>query len=213
MTIVAEDNKLRIDKLETSLFRTNTYIIGCKDTEESVLIDAPGEASKITKSLKNSNPKYILVTHNHMDHIGALKELQVNLRIPVAAHSDDSSRLPVSPDIFLNNGDKISFGNVNLKVLHTPGHTPGSVCFLADEYLIAGDTIFPGGPGKTSTPDDLKQILESLKEKIFVLPDNTKIFPGHGNSTVLKKEKKEFDVFSSRPHSPNLCGDVLWLSS
>ncbi|MGB6339420.1 MAG: MBL fold metallo-hydrolase, partial [Candidatus Aminicenantaceae bacterium] len=104
-------------------------------------------------------------------------------------------------------------GNINLEVLHTPGHTPGSLCFIYDRYLFSGDTLFPAGPGRTSTPAAFEQIVRSLKEKIFPLPENTLIYPGHGASTILKKEKEEFAVFSSRTHPPNLCGDVLWLSS
>jgi len=99
-----------------------------------------------------------------------------------------------------------------LKVLHTPGHTAGSLSFLTGKYLISGDTIFPGGPGKTGSPDMFRQIVNSITEKIFALPDDTQVYPGHGDATVLKKEKEEFTVFSSRPHSPDLCGDVLWLS-
>jgi glyoxylase-like metal-dependent hydrolase (beta-lactamase superfamily II) len=79
--------------------------------------------------------------------------------------------------------------------------------------LIAGDTIFPGGPGRTISPTALREIIESITRKIFVLPDDTQVYPGHGDSTALKKEKDEFAVFSSRPHDPQLCGDVLWLSS
>jgi glyoxylase-like metal-dependent hydrolase (beta-lactamase superfamily II) len=81
------------------------------------------------------------------------------------------------------------------------------------KYLIAGDTIFPGGPGKTGSPAALKQIIDSIVSKIFVLPDETEVYPGHGWGTVLGKEKKEFAVFSTKTHDPNLCGDVLWLSS
>jgi glyoxylase-like metal-dependent hydrolase (beta-lactamase superfamily II) len=104
-------------------------------------------------------------------------------------------------------------GKIKLQVLHTPGHTPGSVCFKVSKYLISGDTIFPGGPGKSGSPDNLKQIIKSITDKIMVLPDDTAIYPGHGEATTLNKEKQEFAVFSSRPHDPNLCGDVLWLSS
>ena len=107
----------------------------------------------------------------------------------------------------------ICFGRVELKVLHIPGHTPGSLAFLVGHYLMWGDTVFPGGPGKIASPIDLKQIIESITDKLFVLPDDTQVFPGHGDSTILKKEKDEFAVFSSRPHASNLCGDVLWLSS
>jgi len=115
--------------------------------------------------------------------------------------------------VLLDDGDVVSFGIVNLEVLHTPGHTPGSLCFRRGRYLISGDTIFPGGPGKTRSPAGLRQIIESITGKIFILPDDTEIYPGHGGSTTLKKEKDEFAVFSSRPHNADLCGDVLWLSS
>ena len=84
---------------------------------------------------------------------------------------------------------------------------------MTGRYLISGDTIFPGGPGKTGTPADFKQIVESIKARLFVLPDDTEVYPGHGDATVLGKEKKEFAAFASRPYSSNLCGDVLWLSS
>jgi glyoxylase-like metal-dependent hydrolase (beta-lactamase superfamily II) len=148
-----------------------------------------------------------------MDHVDALAALKSALNVPLAAHEDDAGGLPVKPEQFLNDGDTISFGEIQLKVLHTPGHTPGSLCFLTDSYLISGDTIFPGGPGKTWSPDDFKKIVESLTNKIFTLPDETHVYPGHGDATVLKKEKHEFEAFSSKPHDPDLCGDVVWLSS
>ncbi len=148
-----------------------------------------------------------------MDHIGALSELRSRLGIPLAAHSEDARSLPVPPEIWLNDGDTVSFGNIRLEVLHTPGHTPGSLCFKADKYLLSGDTIFPGGPGNTRSPASLRQIIQSLVSKVFTLDDDTELYPGHGEPTVLKKEREEFAVFSSRPHGPDLCGDVLWLSS
>jgi glyoxylase-like metal-dependent hydrolase (beta-lactamase superfamily II) len=113
----------------------------------------------------------------------------------------------------LKDGDTIEVGKLKFKVLHTPGHTPGSLCFLVGKYLISGDTIFPGGPGKTGTPADFKQIVKSLDTRLFVLPDDIEVYPGHGEGTVLGKEKKAFAVFASKPHDANLFGDVLWLSS
>lgn len=213
MPIVDKGDHVQIDKIETAPFGTNAYVVVCRTTGDSVLVDAPGEAPRIEESLKGTNPTYILLTHGHIDHIGALSELKSRLQVPIAAHASDTGSLASQPDILLNDGDEVAFGNVKLKVLHTPGHTPGSLCFLTDRYLLSGDTIFPGGPGRTNTPRDLEQIIDSITGKIFVLPDDTRIHPGHGDSTVLKKEKEEFAVFSSRPHSPNLCGDVLWLSS
>jgi glyoxylase-like metal-dependent hydrolase (beta-lactamase superfamily II) len=84
---------------------------------------------------------------------------------------------------------------------------------LTGSFLISGDTIFPGGPGKTWSPGDFKKIVESLTGNIFTLPDETQVYPGHGDSTIVKKEKQKFEAFSSKPHDPNLCGDVVWLSS
>jgi hydroxyacylglutathione hydrolase len=213
VTRVAKNEYVQIDRLILGAFDTNSYIITCPLTGKSVLVDAPAEASEILRALEGTSTKYILVTHNHMDHIGALTELKSRLRIPIGVHGLDVKGLPLRPEIFLGEGEEISCGNMSLKVLHTPGHTPGSLCFLVGKYLISGDTLFPGGPGKTKSPADLKQIIESITTKIFVLPDDTEIYPGHGDATLLKKEKAEFSIFSSRSHDPNLFGDVLWLSS
>ena len=213
MTSVVKDDRIQIEKLELGPFGTNAYILICRNTGDSVVVDAPADAGKILELLKETSPKHILITHNHMDHTGALAELKAALGLPVAAHADDAGRLPVSADQLLNDGDVVSCGDIKLSVLHTPGHTPGSLCFLTGNYLIAGDTIFPGGPGKTGSPADFKRIMESLSAKIFVLPDGIQIFPGHGNSSILKKERHAFEAFSARPHDPNLCGDVLWSAS
>ncbi|MFC1986981.1 MBL fold metallo-hydrolase [Chloroflexota bacterium] len=212
MAIVAEDDAIRIERLELGPFRTNAYIVTCRKMRDSALIDAPAEASIIIDKLKNTNPKYILLTHNHLDHISALAQLRAELKVPLAAHTLDAGNLTSPPEILLSDRNVVSLGNLKFEVLHTPGHTKGSLCFRVGRYLIAGDTIFPGGPGKTSSPAAFKQIIESITEKILVLPDDTQIYPGHGDSTVLKKEKDEFIIFSSRPNNPDLCGDVLWLS-
>jgi hydroxyacylglutathione hydrolase len=213
MTSVVKDDRIQIEKLELGPFGTNAYILVCRNTAQSVVVDAPADAGKILQLLKETSPQYILITHNHMDHTGALSELKSSLGVPIAAHPADAGRLPVSADQLLNDGDVITFGDVQLSVLHTPGHTPGSICFLTGNYLIAGDTIFPDGPGKTGSPADFKKIVESLTGKIFVLPDDTQIFSGHGKSTILGKERQAFEAFSARPLNPNICGDVLWASS
>jgi glyoxylase-like metal-dependent hydrolase (beta-lactamase superfamily II) len=210
MTTVVKNEHIQIEKLELGPFGTNAYILVCRQSGESVIVDAPANAGKILELLKDSSPKYILITHNHMDHTGALAELKSALNLPIAAHAHDAGSLPVSADQLLNDGDTIAFGDIILSVLHTPGHTAGSICFLADDCLIAGDTLFPDGPGRTGSPADFKQIVESLTGKIFVLPDNTQVFPGHGGSTILRKERQAFEAFSARPHDPGLCGDVLW---
>ena len=204
---------IRIERYELGPFGTNSYIMTCLKTGDCVVVDAPGDAPKIVGQLKRKNPRCILMTHNHMDHTGALAELKTTLDVPIAAHAADAGRLPVPPDTLLADGDIITFGDIRLAVMHTPGHTPGSLCFYTEGYLISGDTLFPGGPGKTGSPADFKQIVESLKNKIFILPGNTRVFPGHGEFAVLGKEKQAFEAFAARPHDANLCGDVLWSMS
>lgn len=213
MSVVVKNDDIQIEKHELGPFGTNSYLLICQKTGDSVIVDAPGDAGKVLKRLAGTHPKYILMTHNHMDHVGALADLKSALNVPLAAHADDAAGLPVKPEQLLNDGDTISFGEIQLSVLHTPGHTPGSLCFLTGSYLISGDTIFPGGPGKTWSPADFKKIVESLTGKIFTLPDETQVYPGHGDSTIVKKEKQEFEAFSSKPYDPNLCGDVVWRTS
>lgn len=213
MTIVAEDDAIRLDRLELGPFGTNAYVLTCQRTRDSSLIDAPAEPRIIIDKLKDTTARYIFLTHSHIDHIGALARLRVELKVPLAAHAADTGNLTPPPEMLLNDGDIVSLGELKLTILHTPGHTSGSLCFMVGRYLISGDTIFPGGPGKTSSSDDFRQIIKSLTEKIFVLPDDIQIYPGHGDSTVLRKEKDEFAVFVSRPHARDLCGDVRWLQT
>jgi glyoxylase-like metal-dependent hydrolase (beta-lactamase superfamily II) len=212
MTRVSKNDQIKIDRFELGPFGTNTYVLTCQETGESVVVDAPGEVGKIMEALQGTHPQYILMTHDHFDHVGALSELKSALNVPVAAHPADANDLPVPVDILLNQGEKISFGGIELEVIHTPGHTPGSLCFLADDYLIVGDTLFPGGPGKTQSPADFRQIIESITQKIFRLPADTRVYPGHGEATTVKEAKQQYELFSTRPHDPNLCGDVVWVS-
>ena len=213
MTTVVKNDRIQINRLELGPFGTNSYILICQKTNESVVVDAPGEANLVVERLKKTQPKYILMTHDHFDHIGGLVELSSIVEVPVAAHPADAKDLPLEPDLLLNDEDTFFFGAIKLRVLHTPGHTPGSVCFFTDRYLVAGDTLFPGGPGKTQSPGDFRQIIQSITEKLFELPEEAQVYPGHGKATTIKEAKQQYEVFAARPHTPNLCGDVEWLSS
>lgn len=210
MPIIAENDTFRIVKMELGQWATNCYVVIDKESGESLLIDAPDRPDVILEALDGTRPRRILLTHGHFDHTGALESLRASLRAPLAAHRADSPWLENPADTFIEDGDSISLGGLALDVLHTPGHTPGSLCFRLGNYLFAGDTIFPGGPGHTDTPDDFKEILDSITRKILTLSDETIILPGHGPQTTVSRSKEGYAAFRSRHHGEGMFGDVTW---
>ena len=181
---------MELKRLEVGSFENNCYILICPRTREAVIIDPAAEAEKILRSIQRTSVKYILMTHGHMDHIGALEEVQDSIHAPVGIHEQEARALRRKPDFFLQDGQILTFGGGSLKALHTPGHSPGAVCFLSGKTLFSGDTIFPNGPGNTSIPRaDFQEILRSIHSKIFTLPDDTVIYPGHGLETTVGREK------------------------
>ncbi len=213
MDVIVDNAEIKILRFTLSRWEVNSYIVFCPRTRNSALIDVPPEAATLAQSLENTIPQYILLTHGHIDHIAGLPGLKDRVKAPLAIHPADQDRLFSPPDVLLNDSEMLQVGKIKIEVIHTPGHTAGSVCFRIGEILLSGDTLFPGGPGRTESPDDFQQITKSIAEKILVLPEDTKIFPGHGAATTLKKEKAEFALFSSRSHAPDLCGDVVWLTA
>jgi hydroxyacylglutathione hydrolase len=208
--LVADTDDIRITRLELGPYSTNCYIVTCKSSGKSTIIDAPDDANEIVKQLQGAAPDCIIMTHNHMDHTGALVDLSTMLKIPVAAHALDAPGLPCTANKLHKDGDILNVGRLKINVIHTPGHTPGSICLLVGRYLLAGDTIFPGGPGHTSTPADFKEILKSIRDKILTLTDDTEIYPGHGGSSILSIERPAIAAFLAGSHHADLCGDVLW---
>lgn len=187
---------------------TNCYLVSCQKTHDCAIVDPAAEADKIFAMIakKEFKPVVILNTHGHIDHIGANRDMKEKFNIPLRIHSLDSSMLgneqqselnfflqaKSSPpaDSFFKDGDKIKIGNSFLRVLHTPGHSPGSVSFIGDSFILSGDTLFCGGVGRTDLPGgNWEEMENSLKSKILTLPVEMIVLPGHGPSTLIGQEK------------------------
>ena len=212
-TQVTDAGSFEIRQAVVGQENNNTFVLVCKATQESVIIDPSADASTILEMADNTMVKYVLLTHGHPDHVHALAEVQEVTAGPSSLHTADRALVPFKPDYLLNDGDVLPFGEQLVKVLHTPGHTPGSACFLLGSHLFSGDTLFPGGPGKTESPGAFAEIVRSITGKLLVLPDSTLVHPGHGKGLTIGEAKKEYAVFASRNHPPALCGDVLWVES
>jgi len=177
----------------------NVYIMVDPVSKESVLFDAPTDAPRILRELEGTKLKYILMTHADGDHVQALQQIRRETGAPVGAHPAEAARLPGSPDFELGDNQTIEFGSRELLAVHTPGHSPGGMSFIIDDILIAGDTLFPGGPGNTQRPDgSFTQIIDSIRTKLFVLPDETKVYPGHGKSTTIGAERPHLQEWIDR---------------
>jgi glyoxylase-like metal-dependent hydrolase (beta-lactamase superfamily II) len=179
----------------------DAYFVACPETGEAVLIDAANEAPQLIAAAQGIELRAILETHGHWDHWQALAE--VSREFPaavVAAHPEDLGMFPPPPPgHHLHDGEVVEFGHRRLTVLHTPGHTPGSVCFLAPGILFSGDTLFPGGPGATRPPEgDFDTILTSIEVKLWQLPDSTLVLPGHGDPTTIGAERPHLDSWRRR---------------
>ena len=206
---------MKLEVLTVGALAVRCYLVICPETREVAIIDPGGDEGRIIQRIRELDlvPKYILATHGHADHVAGAWWLRKKLGIPVAMHEADDYffRQPDAAaifaawgfevnepaDILLKEGDLISVGQeVKLKVLHTPGHSPGSVCFYDQEkYLFTGDTLFVGAVGRADLPGgDFQQMLKSIEEKILPLPDETIICPGHDYGdqpfSTLAREKE-----------------------
>jgi hydroxyacylglutathione hydrolase len=207
------DDEVKVFKTSCGPYDNNAYLIVCPQTGESIIIDAPTGPGELLEEAKGTQVKAILITHNHQDHMAGLKEMMDATGAHVQAHSEDATALPIPPTVLVKDGDIITAGTIELKVIHTPGHTPGSVCYLVGKHLFSGDTLFPGGPGRSRSPEALGQIIKSITEKLYPLPDDTFLLPGHGQDSTLGVSREEYRVFAEKSHPADLSGDVLWLES
>jgi hydroxyacylglutathione hydrolase len=200
---------LIIKKLEVGPIMANCFILGCENTKEAAVIDPGDDADRILMTLAKENltVKYLVNTHGHFDHVGANKRMKEVTNAPLAIHPEDVpmlsqlSRSAASfglaadnspePDLLLNDGDTVAFGDITLAVIHTPGHSRGGICLYTKGHLFAGDTLFAGSIGRTDLPGgDYDTLIASIKEKLLSLPDDTIVYTGHGPETTIANEKR-----------------------
>jgi len=182
-----------LKKLVVGPFASNCYIVGSEPTKEGLIIDPGDDDADILKSVKELGLKIslIVLTHGHMDHVSALKKVKEATGADVAIHTDDSELLPFSPDRLLKGGDVIDIDDMHFLVIHTPGHSPGSICLLGHGAVFSGDTLFNYGIGRYDLAGgSYHQIMNSLHTKLMILPDDTIVYPGHGPKTTIGTERQ-----------------------
>ena len=208
------DGEVRIVKVNMGPYDNNGYIIIDPDSGEGIIIDAPTEAEKLLAEVGDTKIKGILITHGHRDHTLGWDEMREGTPgVPVYVHPDDAHMMPKPAELRLSDGDVLEVGKTRLQVLHTPGHTAGAICIYTGKHLFSGDTLFPGGPGRTGSPELFLQVKDSIERKLMPLPDDTPVYPGHGIDTTIGEARQQISTFDSKSHPADLCGDVSWLDS
>jgi len=206
-------SNLQVEPLIVGPLFSNCYIVWDDSVKQGVIIDPGDDADVILKKVKELDIeiKYILATHGHFDHVGAVAPLRRELNVEFLAHKNDfffiedgenSARRwgvdieqPPKPDRFIEDGDKIKVGGFELEVLHTPGHSPGGVSFLYDRMVFGGDTLFQGSIGRTDfRKGSFEDLSKSIKTRLYTLPDDTIVYTGHGPITTIGDEKR-FNAF------------------
>ncbi len=195
---------LTISKVSVGPMDNNAYLLRCPVTGDGLLVDAANEPGRLLDLIGDIPVRTIVTTHRHGDHWQALAEVATATGAQLVAHPLDAPELPVSVDRTVEHGDPVPVGRSTLTVIHLRGHTPGSIALRFDEpgahpHLFTGDSLFPGGPGKTAGPEEFTSLMDDLERRVFEpLPDRTWVYPGHGNDTTLGAERPHLGEWRSR---------------
>ncbi|MGH7765599.1 MAG: MBL fold metallo-hydrolase [Candidatus Dormibacteraceae bacterium] len=187
-------SKLAIVKVKLDR-EVNCYIVSCAATKEAVVIDPGQPADKIIEQAAGLKVTYILATHCHPGHVAGKDDLKAVTGAQTALHSADAKQFLRSADRYLIDGDELEFGEFKVSAMHTPGHTPGSLCFIIANHAFVGDTILAGGIGKQTPETDLRRQMMSIGTKLLRLPLTTALYPGHGPATSLERELAQNPIF------------------
>ena len=202
---------IELHKLSVGPWPMNCYILISRQTNQSVIVDPGADFEKILEATKHTDVTKILLTHGHPDHTSALKQIYEATSAPILIHPLDASQFNIHFDIPVTDGSVIQLGKINITAIHTPGHTPGQTSFdLGDNRILVGDTLFPGGPGKTWSPEDFIITMRTMEKVVFTWLDETEFYPGHGNSGKIGTERSAYQEFIKRGWRKDLYGDVVW---
>ena len=185
-------------KIVVGPYQTNCYILGHEPSREGIVIDPGDDVFKIIGEISKLGLRitHILITHGHMDHVGGVKEIKRITQAPVYIHANDAAGLGMQADGNLFDGQELTVGGYHIKVIHTPGHSPGGVCLHAPGAVFTGDTLFTGSIGRTDFPGgDHNQLIKGVMNKIFPLGDELRIYPGHGPSSTIGRERASNPFF------------------
>src|SRR5436309_8537247 len=188
-----DTSAVRVDKIVVGPYENNAYVVRCKGTGEAVLIDAANEHELLVPLCRALGVRRVLTTHGHFDHIQAVTAAR-DAGLDVGVASQDAAMLPAY-DFVIDDGTVYEVGDLRMLAIHTPGHTPGSVSFVLEgtPLLFTGDTLFPGGPGNTKAGGDWPTIIATIDRKMFTLPPETIVLPGHGLDTTIGSERPHLD--------------------
>ncbi|MFE9610602.1 MBL fold metallo-hydrolase [Streptomyces sp. NPDC006012] len=201
---VHELKDLMITKIAVGPMDNNAYLLRCRATDEQLLIDAANDAETLLGMIGDDGIASVVTTHRHGDHWQALGRVVTATGARTFAGREDASGIPVPTDVLVDDGDVIRVGQVELTARHLVGHTPGSIALVYDDphghpHVFTGDCLFPGGPGRTTLPEDFESLMNGIETKLFdQLPDETWVYPGHGHDTTLGAERPHLAEWRAR---------------